>query len=168
MVILANSDNKSSKKKQQIGQQLLRSMKEEFDVEPDRMVLNWYLRVCASASSGSYAERQESLRSAFEVFESLRNSKWRADSNSYITMFHACHNLLNEEDPEGCCTRISGVFSQCAEDGYVNRKVLMFLKRFVSAETYQELTLLNVEADPTVDSIPASWHRNVRNWSKNR
>jgi hypothetical protein len=51
--------------------------------------------VCA-LTSGNEQDRQDSLQSAFEVFESLRNNKMGTDSNSYISMLHACANLLDE------------------------------------------------------------------------
>ena len=153
MVILANSEKPS---KQMIGFKLLRSM-EEFGLEADRPVLNWYLRVCASVCGGS-EERQNSLHSAFEVFESLRSSRMEANSNSFISMVHACANLL--DDPKERETQILDVFTKCTEDGYVNRKFLLALQRFLPRERFSEIVPLGPMSRIDMGAIPLLWKLN--------
>jgi hypothetical protein len=156
MVILAQSNHPS---KQKIGYTLLRSM-QEFDVEADRMILNWYLRVCAT-STGTDQERSDSFLAATEVFESLQSSKTGADSNNYTSMLCACVNLLDSAEERR--SRISEIFQKCVDGGRVDHKVLMTLRRFLTSSEHQELTSLDADySSLDMKKVPQSWHRNVK------
>jgi hypothetical protein len=142
-----------------IGKSLLQSMR-ELGIPWDQRVWNAFLGVCAKTTVDA-TDRNEALQTAIEVFESLRNRESMvADSGIYSSMLYVGENLIEnmEERHQFQCE----VFSMCAEDGKVNRPVLLTLRRLLPAGRYQSLTGL----DPKITAldmaaVPSSWQRHT-------
>jgi hypothetical protein len=90
---------------------------------------------------------------------SLRKSKMGADSDSYLSVMIACEKLLDHGDERSA--KIAAVFSQCAADEHVNRKILLALKRFLSPDEFQELSSIDPNTDLDMKKIPEPWQRNA-------
>jgi hypothetical protein len=139
MVILAKSNHKAKKA---IADRLLATMS-RLGIEPDLMILNFYIFVCATTSrhDSTPQDRKASWDAALATFHSLRASKWGSNSHSYNGILHACNNLLDED---ALSTKridtICKIYSQCLEDGKVDERILTTLKRILPPEKYKNLT----------------------------
>ncbi|KAG7368587.1 PPR: pentatricopeptide repeat domain containing protein [Nitzschia inconspicua] len=137
MVILAKSNYRS---KLQVGRKLLRTMK-ELSLEPDLMVLNWYIHVCASGSGGSEESRKECWKDAKATLIILRERKRGPNSQTYNSLLYACHNLF--QDPAQSKHEMKWIFDQCKEDGLLDRRFAKTLKKLLPRREYEEWTNLN-------------------------
>ncbi|KAL3911272.1 MAG: hypothetical protein SGILL_007346 [Bacillariaceae sp.] len=156
MVILAKSEYKA---KREIARRLLSKMK-ELGIVPDRMVLNWYIRVCGAASS-SEKERVNSWKDIQVTLKILRGSGSGANSHTYNSILHACPNLFVEE--EECLAKVVEVFEKCKNDGLVDRRIIGTLKRLLSAPDYEQVTTLSSKDPRThLGRLPREWQRNKR------
>ena len=155
MVILAKSEHEA---KVERARRLFSEM-EKYDVIPDRSILNWYIRVCATVPSKESSKQRESWAEALATFQTLRDNGM-ANSHTYNSIFHACDNLVENQDDQ--LELFRELFRKCRDDGQVNRRILTSLRRSLPLKIFSELTTL----DPSDNSIqmkqiPASWKRNI-------
>jgi hypothetical protein len=150
MVVLAHNEHPG---KLEIANRLLGRMK-DYAIEPDRVVLNWYLRVCSSTPPGGEQENAIILEKVFDTLEFLRISDRGADSNSYLSAMLACERRL---DGVFLYDQISALFGQCKEAGMVNRKVLAAMHRLLGDYDYRNLTLLEASKYIEDSNVPFSW-----------
>lgn len=145
LVVLAKSNHKS---KRQIADSLMATMN-RLGIKPDLMIMNFYMRICSTVpNGGTKQERRESWEAAIATFHSVRASEWGANSHSYNTMLHACHNLLDDDDPSPKrLDEFCSIFPECLEDGKVDERILLSLRRFLPPEQYENLTGLDATRD---------------------
>jgi hypothetical protein len=154
MVILAKSAHEN---KRQIARRLLGKMK-ELNITPDLMVLNWYIRVCATATKDEQ-DRQESWRDAQATLHILRKSQKGANSHTYNSMLHACHNLFNDVDDQRL-KNLREIFEKCKDDGLVDRRIITTLKRLLHPKEFEDWTTLNGnEQRISMHKLPQEWQR---------
>jgi hypothetical protein len=155
MVVLAKCKHDS---KMQIGRRLLSEM-DKYGIEPDVSIFNWYIRVCATVNSKERNDQRESWDEALSAFLTLRKSG-TTNSHTYNSIFHACDRLLKGDD--GRDTVFREIFAKCQDDGKVDRRILLSLKRFLPSKAYGELTTLDPRDNGIqMKNIPASWRRNI-------
>lgn len=156
MVILAKSKHPS---KWRMGRGLLGKMK-ELGLEPDVMILNWYIRVCGTGSTGDEKNRHKCWEDAQATWNVLRDRLHGANSQTYTSMLHACHNLV--DDAMLRLDEMKVIFDQCKEDGLVDRQVIATLKQLIPSQEYEEWTLMN-SREKWIDmrKIPQKWRPNT-------
>jgi len=154
MVIVAKSDHKF---KRCIGRKLLDKTK-DYGLDPDLMILNWYLRVCSEPTNSCDTERRECWEEALSTLESLRSSKWGANSHSYNAMFFACDRLF--VDPDQRFDMMSDVFEKCKDDGQVDRRIISSLLRLLPPCQFEKLTTLSShDKRIQMSRLPKEWCR---------
>lgn len=165
MCILAKTKSENNTSKIQRGQRLFSEM-EKYSVKPDLSVFNWYIRVCASLNSEDRSVQRESWTEALATFKFLRENRM-ADSHTYNSMFHACDSLLHDQDERD--SQFRDIFTNCRNDGQVDRRILTSLKRFLPSKLYTELTTLDPRDNGIhMRKIPASWKKNMRRHKNGR
>mmetsp|Transcript_6704 Transcript_6704/g.14272 ORF Transcript_6704/g.14272 Transcript_6704/m.14272 type:complete len:489 (+) Transcript_6704:597-2063(+) len=156
MVIIAKSNHYL---KMQMAQSLVSQM-EKYGVDPDVTILNWYMRVCATITSSDPSQHRESWTEALLTFDMLQEIGL-ANSKSYNSIFHACDRLVL--DPEERYFFFRDTYYKCRNDGQVDRKILTYLRRFLSPKIYRHLTKL----DPRDNGIKMKVYRQLNELDKN-
>jgi len=113
------------------------------------------IKTCASAT-GSEERKKSALQVAFSAYNSLPSAGLRAESITYISMFHAMINLM-EDSPEKV-TAIANIFQQCCDDGCLNQHMINILAGAMSAGDFLSITGVSSNKNTAqMKNLPAKW-----------
>ena len=126
---------------------------------PSLVSFNILIKTCSIAEENNAAN---ALQIAASAFNSLDTSGFTADSVTFVSMFRAILNLMNDSSEK--IDALTAIFRKCCDGGFLNQHIINILAEGTSEDELHSITGIIARGGPDelqIESVPNSWSRNA-------
>ncbi|KAL7454226.1 hypothetical protein ACHAWC_005850, partial [Mediolabrus comicus] len=126
---------------------------------PSLVSFNILIKTCSIAEENNAAN---ALQIAASAFNSLDTAGFTADSVTFVSMFRAILNLMNDSSEK--IDALAAIFRKCCDGGFLNQHIINILAEGTSEDELHSITGISTRRGPDelqIESVPNSWSRNA-------